>query len=395
MPEITAYLSPNGQNTTEGGGPATRLQVATIEGMATLSRKDVASPWIHSGSSLTDRHIGSLLFEPVSRRLFAGTHENGGLWVSDDGEGKSWREVKTGLTRPHIYALAQRSVGGQVTLFAGTQPAGLYRSDDFGDTWVELPGILSVPDTDKWTFPAPPHIAHVKCFAIHPTEPRTFYVLIEQGALLKTLDDGNSFIEITSYSTPGELAYRDVHRLLINPERPQELFLATGEGLYRSDDGGGRWNHLMKRGERIGYPDDLFYDPFDRRVVYMAGAMKNPGDWFRTGSCDPAVLKSNDRGASWVELERGFKKPIGVALEAMCQHVWKPSGSAAGGYMLAVASAGGQVWTSEDRGESWTAVGAKLPPTSKDHHYLPFLAPEERQKWMARRQARTSPAARA
>jgi photosystem II stability/assembly factor-like uncharacterized protein len=388
MNEITAFLSPNGENGTCGSGPATRMLVATVEGVVTLARTDHLSPWKHIGTSLTDRHVGSLVFEPVSGRLFAGTHENGGLWVSDDGRGDSWREVKKGLTRPHIYGMGMRNVNGKVTLFAGTQPVGLYRSDDLGESWTELPAMLKVPDMDKWTFPAPPHIAHVKCITMHPTDPNTYFVLVEQGGLFKTTNDGATFTEITSYSTPGEAAYRDLHRLLINPAKPDEMFVATGEGVYRTDNGGATWAHLIKRGDRVGYPDDLFFDPFDRSVLYTAGTMKNPGDWFRTGAADPAVLKSTDRGETWVELENGFKKPVGVAFEAMSQHVWNAPGGSRG-YMLTVGSAAGHVWTSEDRGASWKQIAVQLPWISKDHHYLPFLHVDLRQKWIARRMART------
>jgi photosystem II stability/assembly factor-like uncharacterized protein len=386
MPVITAYLSPNGQTTTHGTAPVTRIQVATIEGMATLTRQAPGAPWIHSASSLTDLHIGSLLFEPTSNKLIAGTHENGGIWISDDGEGRTWRQVKKGPDRPHVYALAQRSVGGKVTLFAGTQPVGLYRSDDLGETWTELPAILSVPGRDKWSFPGPPHLPHIKCFAIHPTEPRTFFVLIEQGGLFRTTDDGQSFVELASYSTPGELAYRDMHRLLINPTSPTEMYLATGEGLYRSSDAGETWDHLMKRGERIGYPDDLFFDPLDTRVIYMAGTVKSPNEWLRVNSAEAVILKSTNRGASWVELKDGLSPNSGVSFEAMCQHVWK------GGDMLAVASAAGHVWTSENGGLVWTTA-AKLAPVSKDHHYLFFLPQETRLKWIARRQTRTASSA--
>jgi photosystem II stability/assembly factor-like uncharacterized protein len=389
MTDITAYLSPNGQNSTEGAGPATRLQVATVEGMATLTRKGPGAPWVHAGSSLQERHLGSLLYEPVSGKLFAGAHEDGGLWVSDDGEGRAWREATKGLDRPHIYSLAARNVGGKVTLFLGTQPAGLYRNDDFGESWAELPSILSVPDTDKWVFPAPPHIAHVKNVVFHPTEPRTFFVLVEQGALLKTVDDGESFIELAAYSKPGEIAYRDVHRLIINPAKPSEFFLATGEGLYRSDDAGQSWDHLMTRGARIGYPDFVFYDPADARIVYMAGAFANPGAWMRTGNADASILKSTDRGDTWTELDNGLPKPVVGAFEAMSQHTWP------GGHMLVIANATGQVWASEKNGASWTCIAASLAPISKDHHHLPFMPQEERQKWMARRQARAGAPAHA
>jgi photosystem II stability/assembly factor-like uncharacterized protein len=380
---ITAYLSPNGDNLTRASGPATCLKVATIRGVATLTRSGPKAAWRHENTALEDFHIGSLLFEPVSGRLFAGAHENQGLWVSDDGKGESWRPSKAGLTQTHVYALAQRSSGHKATLYLGTQPVAVYRSVDFGESWTELPAIQQVPDRDKWTFPGPPHIPHVKSFTVHPTNVKCFFVLIEQGGLFKTLDEGESFVELTSYSRAEDLAYRDLHRLLINPAKPTEMFLATGEGLYRSDDGGERWEHLLKRGGIIGYPDDLFFDPTDARVVYVAGAVKSPNEWMRTNRADPVIFKSTNRGDTWMELDNGIAKPVGVAYEAMGQHVWP------GGYMLTLASADGRIWTSEDEGASWTQVAAKLAPVSKDHHYLPFLTQEERQKWMARRQERT------
>ncbi|MEO1959830.1 MAG: hypothetical protein ABGW82_02435, partial [Paracoccus sp. (in: a-proteobacteria)] len=55
-----------------------------------------------------------------------------------------------------------RRIGDAVTLFLGTSPAALYRSDDLGESWAEIPSLLEVAGTGKWTFPPPPHIPHVK-----------------------------------------------------------------------------------------------------------------------------------------------------------------------------------------------------------------------------------------
>jgi photosystem II stability/assembly factor-like uncharacterized protein len=394
MTEITAYMSPNGQNTSEALAPATRLQVATIQGVATLTRKDPTAPWVHASSALTDLHIGALLHEPVSGKLFAGAHEDQGIWVSDDGEGRSWRPVSKGPQYRNVYALAARRSGSEVTLYAGTQPAALYRSSDFGETWVDLGALNQMPERDKWSFPGPPHIPHVKSIAVHPTQARTVFALVEQGGLFRSDDDGESFTELKAYSKPGELAYRDVHRLLINPDRPHEFFLATGEGLYRSVDAGASFTHLMKRGETIGYPDHVFFDPFNRRTLFMAGTAKSPNEWMRTNRADPVVVKSTDYGDSWAELSNGISKPVDVAFEGMCQHIWRDATGRAGGYMLALASASGRVWTTENAGDSWIEVAGRIAPVSKDHHYLPFLPAEERQRWIARRQARTSVGAR-
>jgi photosystem II stability/assembly factor-like uncharacterized protein len=282
--------------------------------------------------------------------------------------------VTKGLDRPHVYSLAARKVGKKVTLFLGTSPAALYRSDDLGESWTEVTSLLDVPDTDQWTFPPPPHIPHVKCIVFHPTEPETIFVLVEQGALLKSTDDGKSWTEITSYALPEDEAYRDLHRMVIDPNNPDRFYLATGVGAYRSDDAGATWERLTRRGERMGYPDFLFLDPSGDGTVYMAGSHLNPAAWFADGVADSSVMKSADGGATWTELNHGLPTPVAGAFEAMSLHHWD------GGMMLTLGTATGQVYVSEDRGESWERIADGIPPVSKDDHHFPFMPKEERER---------------
>ena len=379
MADTVTYLSPNGQSLTQGKGPATHIMVATLKGVATLSRAGKGKPWKLAERTLEHRHIGSLVYEPHSGKLFAGAHADGGMWVSDDGRGADWRPLTVGLDRPHIYSLAARDVGGKVTLFAGTSPAALYRSDDLGESWTELKSMLDVPDTDKWTFPPPPHIPHVKNIVFHPKQAKTIYVAVEQGALLKSTDDGKSWIELAAYSDPDEVAYRDVHRLMINPKNPKQFYLATGEGLYRSEDGGASFEHLTHRGERLGYPDFLFFDPDDLGTIYVGGSYRNPGYWYEAAKAESCVLRMSDRGHKWVELNNGLPYPVVGAFEAMTMHHWKS------GMMLVVGTATGQIYASEDAGASWQLIAENVTPVSKDDHHLPFLTPEERQRHAAER----------
>jgi len=373
----TTYLSPNGQNVTSGAGPATRILAATLEGIAILERDTPAAPWKLTGRTLADRHVGSLLFEPSSGKLFAGAHADGGIWVSDDGEGRDWRPLTNGIDRPHIYCMSARRTGDTVTLFAGTSPAGLYRSDDLGETWTEVASILDVPGTDKWTFPPPPHIPHVKNVIFHPEDSGTIYVLVEQGALLKSTDDGTTWTELDGYSTPEDVAYKDMHRLLIHPDDADRFFLATGEGLYRSDDGGVTFTHLVKRGDRMGYPDFLFADPADHGTLYMGGSYLNPSQWYKVGMAESTVMRSTDNGETWTETAGGMPSPMIGAFEAMTLHHWD------GGMMLIVGTATGEVYVSEDKAATWTRVDENVAPVSKDDHHLPFMSEEDRKVAMA------------
>ena len=145
MTENVTYLSPNGQNVSFGTGTVTRMLVGTIDGVVTLDRKLRGKPWVEAARGLKGLHIGALLCEPGSGKLFAGCHADGGLWVSDDGEGADWRRLTDGLAHDHIYSLAVRDHGGEVTLFAGASPAALYRSDDLGENWTEISSLRDVP----------------------------------------------------------------------------------------------------------------------------------------------------------------------------------------------------------------------------------------------------------
>ncbi len=372
MVHVTTFLSPGGQQHSTGDGPPTEIFIGTLEGVVHLQKE--GANWRLTNRSLEDRHVGQLVYEEISGKLFAGCHAGGGLWVSDDGKGKDWRQLTNGVDRPHIYALTARNDSGKVTLFAGTSPPALYRSDNLGESWEVNTGIYRVADTEKWTFPPPPHIPHIKQIVIHPEDPKTFYVLVEQGAFLKTTDDGESFIDLTGYSHPDDANYRDPHRLIIDPKNSEVMWLCSGVGIYRSDDGGQTYHHLMRRGDRIGYCDFAFIDPDNRETIYQGGSTLNPDDWFKNGVSQSCVMRSEDNGNTWEEKINGLPQPMVGSIQAMTQHLWT------GGMTLIVGTATGQVYISEDYSESWQLIHGDVTPIAKDNHHLPFMSPEERQE---------------
>jgi hypothetical protein len=363
MTENITYLSPNGQNVTYGTGTVTRMLAGTIEDVVTLDRKLRGKPWVETGRGLDGMHIAALLFERTSGRLFAGCHGGGGLWVSHDGAGQNWIRVDGDIGHAHVYTLAARDVGGKIALFAGTSPARLYRSMDLGDNWTEISSLRDVPGADRWTFIPPPHHPNVKNIVFHPAEPATFFVLVEQGALLKTTDT----------------QWHEVHRLMIHPRDPDLMYLATGEGLFRTRDGGESLVNVHHRGERMGYPEFLFIDPSDHKTVWMAGSHLNPTEWFKDGIADSTVLQSRDQGDNWTEPNAGFPNPVIGAFEAMTMHLWY------GGMMLVIGTATGEIWATDDYCRSWVCLDDDVPPLSKEDHDLPFMSDEDRAAAMAAR----------
>jgi photosystem II stability/assembly factor-like uncharacterized protein len=367
-------LSPNGRVTSTGYGAAQTVLIGTLRGVHALTRGGVDEAWTTEALGLQDKHISSLLYEPVSKLLFAGIHgraESGGLYVSAD-LGRTWEPRMHGLDRTHVYTVAAEQRGDRTILYAGTEPPALYRSLDLGLSWTDLSSLRDVPGTEKWIFPPPPHIAHVKGLTLHPAQPGVLYALVEQGAVLKSIDDGATWQEIHTYSSPDDSFYRDVHRLVLAAGDPRHMHLATGDGLYYSADGGTSWAHQQTRSDRVGYPDALFLDPSDDATVYLGGAGDAPETWRKEGGAFPGFIVSRDRGKTWSELMNGIPQPIHGNIEAMAMHSWP------GGLEFFAGTAVGDIFATEDGGAHWVRVATGLPPVSKARHYRHFLPADEK-----------------
>jgi photosystem II stability/assembly factor-like uncharacterized protein len=363
---MTVCLSPNGRNVYAGDAPALELAVATLDGITFLARDDAHAEWRVARRALEGLHISALLWEPRRGGLFAGVHGHG-LYRSDDG-GHTWTLKTQGLTPDHVYTIAAVEQDGDVVLWVGTEPSHIFRSADYGETWTERPALPTVAGKESWTFPAPPHTGHVKNVNFDPRDSRVVYAGVEQGALLKSTDEGQTWRELDSYYKPGDHSYKDIHRLVVHPAQPERLFLATGMGLYRSDDAGETWEHLTFRDSRVGYPDGMAFDPNDADTLYMCGASKSPGQWRTSHEARPGILRSRDAGRTWEELRDGLPDYMRANFEALTLASWPDS------FSLFVGTTDGDVYASDDRGQHWARIATGLAPVSKVGHYRQLTA---------------------
>ncbi len=234
-------LSPNGVDTYQIDSAPTSLLVGTMDGVVELSAGEDSGTWKALNRTLDGLHVGSLMSEPGGGAIFAGVHGEG-LYRSLDGAA-TWETGMPGLTVPHVFSLTYDRRADALTLYAGTEPARLFRSRNLGDSWEEVPGLATAPARDKWWFPAPPHIAHVKHVAVDPRDERVIYVCVEQGALLKSSDGGERFEQLV-FEDSGCRYNNDAHRIVFNPQNPDEIYLDGGDGIFRSLDAGRSWEHV-------------------------------------------------------------------------------------------------------------------------------------------------------
>lgn len=197
--------------------------------------------------------------------LFAGTQT--GFHRSTDA-GRTWRQMLAGGRVFAIATVPGDDAGEQI--FIGTDADGILRSDDGGRTWAGAnPGLLDLT-------------VLALAFAPDAARDQTGFAATTTG-LYRTRNGGKSWRAV-------ELPLDEpaVQCLAISPAFARDrLVLAgtEGDGLWRSDDGGGNWAPVP--GLPAGRIDALAFSPRDTARRLIAAA---------TGD---GVALSFDGGATW------------------------------------------------------------------------------------------------
>jgi photosystem II stability/assembly factor-like uncharacterized protein len=155
-----------------------------------------------------------------------------GLFASFDG-GDTWRDLGInpgfpgGVKGKIGVALAPGSKGRVWALIEAAR-TGLYRSDDWGDSWAL---IADQPDLAQRPF----YYMHV---IAHPTNPDTVFVMNMRA--WRSTDGGGSFHALS-------LDHGDQHALWISPSEPRRMILSNDGGAVVSIDGGDTWSSRMNQ----------------------------------------------------------------------------------------------------------------------------------------------------
>lgn len=354
----TACLSTNATNTFSLAAAPQVLHVATVSGIATLSR-GAAGAWSVSRHSLEGDHISALNYNATSGTLLA-ARIPGSLVRSTDG-GASWQDSSPGVAEPSTYSLRGFDVQGQSVLYLGTEPVGLYRSEDGGQSWTDLAAVRTAPMHERWQFPSPDHDPHLKTLAVDPRDGAVIYAGVEQGALLKTTDGGQTWRDLDQFVDYNHFVYKDIHQVTLRPGNPDEVVITTGLGIFRSLDAGESWTQLTDSSFRIGYPDQLVYAPDDAQRMFVAGGFATPNFWVEQKTAKGTVMISEDGGQTWRAPASGFPESrANVEALTLCAFP--------GGYEIFAGTTEGEVFVSADQGESWQKIASGLPAIGKPTH---------------------------
>lgn len=217
---------------------------------------------------------------PWSQGLFACSKT--GLYRSTD-DGETWTDL--GVPREEVYSVLVEPDSER--LYAGTHPAHLYVSDDAGEIWRELEGFQELPSREDWYTPRHRDEAHIRSLGAHPDAPARVVAGVEVGGVHVSEDRGETWTERR------DGVQDDVHHVLIRG--PEEYIASCGDGLYRTRDGGRSWTRLDDALAHRYFRETTMHDG----RLYAAAARSSPGTWRGESGADAALFVSADDGETF------------------------------------------------------------------------------------------------
>jgi photosystem II stability/assembly factor-like uncharacterized protein len=268
------------------------LLLATRNGIVICDRG--SGSWRTVSGGLEHKKITSVICREAL--VLAGSTD--GLYRSEDA-GRTWHEANDGLSSPHVRSLAYHPDSPN-RLFAGTEPAGIFVSSDGGLTWRKCGEVEQLRDRHQWSLPYSPAAGCIRGFAFLGTRG---YAAAEVGGVLRSDDSGETWrlVEGSDRSPdlegpPEQAVDPDVHSVSVHAWSSDAVVAATGDGLYRSTDGGSQWVRTYEC-----YCRATWLNPEDPQNMLLG-----PADGVDR---DGRIEATNDGGLTWVPASGGLDVP--------------------------------------------------------------------------------------
>jgi hypothetical protein len=349
--------------------PDTVLLVGTRKGCFVLESDRDRRDWTVRGPFCEGWPVYHAIYDRDSGSIYAAAASEwhgSGVWRSAD-LGETWELSSEGLTYgedgPKLSKISGLTAA-HGRLLAGVETPGVFESRDGGITWSLLTTLEGQPGREGWNDPANQPPGHLGVPAILPdsTDAKHFWAIVQGIGIFETTDDGATFtprnrgLRADWPLEDPEVGYC-VHKLVRSPTDPSRMYQQNHVGMHRSDDGGHQWTEITE-----GLPTEFGFaaavHPHDRDTFYVVPLDPGHGRVMPDGQA--AVWRTRDAGSSWQKLVRGLPERdahLGVLREGMAIDSYDSPG-------LYFGTSTGQVFASNDEGESWSEIASYLPAIS-------------------------------
>jgi hypothetical protein len=269
---------------------------------------------------------------------------------------------------PHPWSLGRiwgiEPGGADGRLWVGTMPGGLFRSDDGGETWHLNEPLWFMPERRKWMGVAGGEQPGISSVLVNPRDPADIRLGISTAGVWATTDTGASWRLINQgmyneYMPPehaGDPIAQDIHCLARCAAEPRIMWCQHHNGVFKSEDAGESWREITTiKPSKFGFV--VVAHPCDASTAWFVPAIKDERRVPVDGKL--VVARTRDGGQSFELLRDGL--PQRHAYDLVWRHGLAADES---GELLALGSTSGGLWISENGGNSWAGLDARLPPIS-------------------------------
>jgi len=356
-----------------------RVLVGTRKGAFVLTADGTRKSWDVSGPHFGGWEIYHMKGSPADPDRIYASQSSG--WFgqvmqrSNDG-GKSWEPIgnkfayegTTGTHQwydgtPHPWEFKrvwhlEPSLTDPDTVFAGVEDAAIFRTTDGGQSWQELPGLRTHSTGNRWQPGAGGMCLHT--ILLDPVNAGRMFVAISAAGAFRTDDAGQTWRPINQglhsqyIPDPNAEVGHCVHRIAMHRSRPDVLYMQKHWDVLRSTNGGELWEEVSGNlPTDFGFVIDVHtHEP---ETIYVLPIKSDSEHYPPEGKL--RVYRSRSGGHDWEPLTNGLPQRdcyVNVLRDAMAVDSLEPCG-------IYFGTTGGQVYGSADSGDSWAPIVHDLP----------------------------------